>query len=79
MSRHQKLHQRVSICRASEYLEINLSDLPEIILSQYGCIKEPTSVSKKNNTGTLIVRSIPKKCQIGINDYPFKKNIVTIR
>ncbi len=73
MSRHQKLYQQVSICRTNADLEMNLSDLPEIILSQYGYIKEPTSVSKKNNTGTLIVRSIPEECQIRINDYPFKK------
>ncbi len=58
---------------------MNLSDLPEIILSQYGYIKEPASVSQKNNTGTLIVRSIPEECQIRINDYPFKKNKVTVR
>jgi hypothetical protein len=73
MSRHQKLHEQVSICRTNDYLEMNLSDLPEIRLSQYGYIKEPTSVPKKNNTVTLIVRSIPVECQIRINDYPFKK------
>ena len=73
MSRHQKLHQQVSICRTNADLEINLSDLPEIILSQYGYIKETTSASKKNNTVTLIVRSIPVECQIRIIDYPSKK------
>ncbi len=52
---------------------MNLSDLPEIILSQYGYIKESSSVSKKNNTGSLIVRSIPEEYQIRINDYLFNK------
>ncbi|MFC2139212.1 formylglycine-generating enzyme family protein [Bacteroidota bacterium] len=70
-----------TVCQTDQYLlpEGYIPDPPEIIVSQYGYKKEPVSVATKFNTGTLIVRSIPVKCQIIFDEYTFNKTNITIR
>lgn len=60
-------------------ITLSQTTAPEIKVSQYGYKKEPVSVSKKYNTGTLIIRSIPAECRIKFNNKTYNKTKVTIR